>query len=100
MGCEHHNRYYDNGLWSTSTGVSGAATFNSNQGLIDMTIGTTSGDNVFRETYKVFPYQPGKSLLAMNTFVMESGQENQRQRVGYFSSDNGIFIEQSGNAQE
>ena len=93
------HRYYDNGLWSTSTGVSGAATFNSNQGLIDMTIGTTSGDNVFRETYKVFPYQPGKSLLAMNTFVMESGQENQRQRVGYFSSDNGIFIEQSGNTE-
>jgi hypothetical protein len=89
-------RYHDNGLWATSTGVSGAATFNANQGLVDMTLGTTSGDFVLRETYKVFPYQPGKSLLTMNTFVMESGQENQRQRVGYFSSDNGIFIEQSG----
>jgi len=90
------HRYHDNGLWATSTGVSGAATFNSDQGLVDMTLGTTSGDNVLRETYKVFPYQPGKSLLTMNTFVMESGQENQRQRVGYFSSGNGIFIEQSG----
>ena len=89
-------RYHDNGLWATSTGVSGAATFNANQGLVDITIGTTSGDFVLRETYKVFPYQPGKSLLTMNTFVMESGQENQRQRVGYFSSGNGIFIEQSG----
>jgi len=89
-------RYHDNGLWATSTGVSGAATFNANQGLVDMTLGTTSGDFVLRETYKVFPYQPGKSLLTMNTFVMESGQENQRQRVGYFSSGNGIFIEQSG----
>ena len=90
------HRYHDNGLWATSTGVSGAATFNSNQGLVDLTLGTTSGDKVLRETYKVFPYQPGKSLLTMNTFVMESGQENQRQRVGYFSSGNGIFIEQSG----
>ena len=90
------HRYHDNGLWATSTGVSGATTFNSDQGLVDMTLGTTSGDNVLRETYKVFPYQPGKSLLTMNTFVMESGQENQRQRVGYFSSGNGIFIEQSG----
>jgi len=89
-------RYHDNGLWATSTGVSGAATFNSDQGLIDMTLGTTSGDKVLRETYKVFPYQPGKSILTMNTFVMQSGQENQRQRVGYFSSGNGIFIEQSG----
>jgi len=90
------HRYHDNSLWATSTGVSGAATFNSDQGLVNMTLGTTSGDNVLRETYKVFPYQPGKSLLTMNTFVMESGQENQRQRVGYFSSGNGIFIEQSG----
>lgn len=90
------HRYQDNGLWSTSTGVSGAATFNSDQGLVDLTLGTTSGDKVLRETYKVFPYQPGKSLLTMNTFVMEAGQENQRQRIGYFSSDNGIFIEQSG----
>ena len=89
-------RYHDNGLWATSTGVSGAATFNSDQGLVDMTLGTTSGDKVLRETYKVFPYQPGKSLLTMNTFVMQPGQENQRQRVGYFSSGNGIFIEQSG----
>ena len=89
-------RYHDNGLWATSTGVSGAATFNSDQGLVDLTLGTTSGDKVLRETYKVFSYQPGKSILTMNTFVMESGQENQRQRVGYFSADNGIFIEQSG----
>ena len=90
------HRYHDNGLWATSTGVSGAATFNSDQGLVDMTLGTTSGDFVLRETYKVFPYQPGKSILTMNTFVLESGQENQRQRVGHFSSGNGIFIEQSG----
>jgi len=90
------HRYHDNTLWATSTGVSGAATFNADQGLVNMTLGTTSGDFVLRETYKVFPYQPGKSLLTMNTFVMESGQENQRQRVGYFSSGNGIFIEQSG----
>ena len=90
------HRYYDNGLWSTSTGVSGAATFNSNQGLVDLTLGTTSGDKVLRETYKVFPYQPGKSLFVMNSFVMEPKQNNQRQRIGYFSSDNGIFIEQSG----
>ena len=95
---DSEHRYFDNGLWATSTGVSGAATFNSDQGLVDLTLGTTSGDKVFRETYKVFTYQPGKSLQVMNTFVMESGQENQRQRVGYFSSGNGVFIEQSGTA--
>jgi hypothetical protein len=95
---DSEHRYFDNGLWATSTGVSGAATFNADQGLVDLTLGTTSGDKVFRETYKVFTYQPGKSLQVMNTFVMESGQENQRQRVGYFSSGNGVFIEQSGTA--
>ncbi len=41
-------------------------------------------------------YQPGKSLLVLNTFVMNSPKENLRQRVGYFGADNGIYVEVAG----
>ena len=87
------HRYTDNGKWSTSGST---ATFNANEGLVDLTINTTSGSQVYRETNKVFPYQPGKSLQVMNSFVMESGKENLRQRVGYFGADNGYYVEVSG----
>jgi hypothetical protein len=58
-----------------------------------MTVDTSSGTEVIRETKKIFAYQPGKSLLIMNTFVLNSAKEGLRQRVGYFGSSNGIYVQ-------
>ena len=87
------HRYRDNNLWSSLTAVGGTYAFNQNQGLIDLTVSALSGSSVIRETTKVFSYQPGKSLLALNTFVMAQSANNLRQRVGYFGKDNGIYFQ-------
>jgi hypothetical protein len=87
------HRYRDNNLWDSLTSVGGTYTFNQNQGLIQMTVNSLSGSSVIRETTKVFSYQPGKSLLVMNTFVMASSANNLRQRVGYFGQDNGMYLQ-------
>ena len=87
------HRYRDNNLWSSLTAVSASYAFNQNQGLMDLTVTAASGSSVIRETTKVFAYQPGKSLLVMNTFVMAPSTENLRQRVGYFGSQNGIYFQ-------
>jgi len=92
------HRYRDNGLWSTYTSGTASATFNASQGLMDLTIGTANNDEIIRETTKVFSYQPGKSLLVMNTFVMSPTKTNLRQRVGYYGDDNGMYFELYGNA--
>ena len=80
-------------MWATQTASSGAATFNSNQGLVDLSVTTTSGSKVIRETKKVFAYQPGKSLLVLNTFTFNSAKTNLRQRIGYFGTANGYYLE-------
>lgn len=90
------HRYRDNGLWATSTGTGGTYAFSSGEGLVNLNVTTASGAKVLRETNKVCSYQPGKSLQVMNTFVMASGKENLRQRVGYFGTANGIYVEVSG----
>jgi len=87
------HRYRDNGLWNTSTASGGTAVFSANEGLVNLNVDTTSGSQVLRETTKVFSYQPGKSLLVLNTFVMAPAQTNLRQRVGYFGTQNGIYIQ-------
>lgn len=87
------NRFRDNGLWATSVTSGGTATFNTDQGLMDLSVTTASGSEVIRETYKVFAYQPGKSLLTMNTFVFNPAKIGLRQRVGYFGAANGIFLQ-------
>ena len=90
------HRYHDNGLWATATGTGGTYAFSSGEGLMNLNVSTASGAKVLRETKKVCSYQPGKSLQVMNTFVMASGQANRRQRVGYFGTANGLYIELSG----
>ena len=87
------HRFDDNGLWSTATATGGTATFNSDQGLVDLAVTTASGSEVLRETTKVFSYQPGKSLLVLSTFVMSAAKTNLRQRVGYYGTNNGYYLE-------
>jgi len=87
------HRYKDNGLWNTSTSTGGAAVFSLNEGLVNLNVTAAAGSEVLRETTKVFSYQPGKSLLVFNTFVMAPAQANLRQRVGYFGTDNGVYLQ-------
>lgn len=90
------HRFDDNDLWATATATSGTAVFNANQGLVDLNVTAASGSSVVRETIKVFAYQPGKSLLAMSTFVMAPTKTGLTQRVGYYGVDNGFYLEQAG----
>ena len=89
-------RYGDTALWSTATATGGTAVFNTAQGLMNLNVTTASGSAVRRQTTKVFSYQPGKSLLVMTTFVCAAPKANLDQKIGYYSSDNGYFLEQDG----
>lgn len=94
---DSQNRYGIDSQFSTSTAGSGAATHLSNEASVNMAVSTTSGDEVVRQTFRVFPYQPGKSLLLLATFKMDTAKTNLRQRVGYFGTTNGVFLEQGAN---
>lgn len=86
----------DNGKFDTATTGGASTSFSSYASAFNMTVGTASGDQVVRQSYRVFPYQPGKALEVFNTFVMSAPQTNLRQRVGYFTDYNGIYLEQDG----
>lgn len=90
------HRFSDNGLWSTANTVGGTYAFSENEGLVNLNVNTTSGAEVIRETTKVFSYQPGKSLLNLNTFTFSPTKANLRQRVGYYSAQNGMYLELDG----
>lgn len=89
------HRYQDNGKFSTANTSGGTFGFVANTSTVDLTANSTSGAYVYRETNRVFAYQPGKSLQIMNTFVMNPAKDNLRQRVGYFSANNGYYLERS-----
>ena len=102
---DSQHRYQQNDKWDTFGVTGGTATFVLNESAINLTVGVTTGAKVTRETKRIFPYQPGKSLLILNTFAFNTPKENLRQRVGYFGITggatfgvpyNGIYLEQNG----
>ena len=81
---DSQHRYASNDKWDTFGVTGGTATFLLNESVVNLTVGVTAGAKVTRETKRIFPYQPGKSLLVLNTFAFNTPKENLRQRVGYF----------------
>jgi len=93
---ESQHRYKDSGDFSDETSGTATVSHLTNESTALLSIGTASGDKITRESRKVFPYQPGKSLQIMQTFVMSPPKTGLRQRVGYFSRQNGVYLEQDG----
>jgi hypothetical protein len=89
------HRYEDNGRWVTSTANGGSTAHNTNESSILMTV-TGADSKVYRETKRVFSYQPGKSLFVLNSFVFAPQATGLRQRVGLFGVNNGVFLENDG----
>ncbi len=90
------HRFADNGLWATANTAGGTYAFSANEGVVNLSVNTSSGAEVVRETLKVFSYQPGKSLLNLNTFTMSPAKAGLRQRVGYYGAQNGMYLELDG----
>lgn len=93
---DSQNRYQKDPQFSEDLVTGGTATFVTNEASVDLAVTTSSGSKAVRQTFRVFPYQPGKGLLVMATFVMNAGKDNLRQRVGYFNTDNGVFFQING----
>ncbi len=85
-------RRYD---YSTATVGAGNVTFDYNANVRNLNVDGVSGSSVIRESMVVLPYQPGKSLLIMNSFRMAPAAVGLQQRVGFFGAQNGIYFEQS-----
>jgi len=85
-----------NNLFDEDLTGSGTVTYTANKSTVNLNVTTASGDKVIRQSKRVMSYQPGKSLLILNTFVMNTQEENLEQRVGAFDANNGIFFEDYG----
>jgi len=89
------NRYEKNDLFSETTATGGTVTYDANASTVELNVTTTSGSEVVRQSFRSFSYQPGKGLLTFNTFVMGTAKTGVRMRVGYFSTQNGVFLERA-----
>jgi hypothetical protein len=88
-------RYFDNTYkWDQADTGSVASSFLPNESSILMN--ATGAGSAIRQTKQVFSYQPGKSLLVLLTFVMNTPTAGVTQRAGYFGAQNGVYFEVAG----
>ena len=95
---DSQNRYIDGDQFSNITATGGNVVYVANESSFNLNVSAAGGSSVIRQSKTVQGYQPGKSLLIMNTFAMAALKTNLTQRVGYFTVDNGIYFEAVGTA--
>lgn len=92
---DSQNRFAIDNQFDTSTASGGSTTYLPNESTVRLNVTTTNGSEVVRQTYRTMPYQPGKGLGLLATFTMNAGKTGLRQRVGYFNTQNGVFLQQN-----
>ena len=85
-----------NTLFDEALTGSGGVTYTANKSTVNLNVTEVSGDKVIRQSKRVMSYQPGKSLLNLNTFVMNTLTANLKQKIGMFDANNGIFFYADG----
>lgn len=75
---------------------SGSVNYLANESSLELKTTTASGDTVLRRTKRNMPYQPGKSLLVLQSFCGAPLASGLVQEVGYFDDNNGIIARASG----
>jgi len=94
---DSQNRYAVDNQFDVATTGTGTTTFLSNEAAVKMEVTSGGVGSVTRQSFRSFPYQPGKGLLVLATFVMDSSTSaNLTQSVGYFNASDGVFFKRTG----
>ena len=83
-------------VWETGITGTASAVFNSSISQVDLTVGSTTGDKVIRQTKRVMKYIPGRSGQLSTAAVFGSAITGVRSRIGLWDGTNGAYFEQSG----
>ena len=85
-----------NTLFNATTANGGSVTYTANKSTVNLNVTEAASSKTVRQSNRVMSYQPGKSLLIFNTFIMNTLTANLKQKVGFFDANNGIFFYADG----
>lgn len=82
--------------WDTQLTSGGTSVHSANRASSLLSVTSTIGSKVIRQTKNRFTYQNGKSLLIFTTFAMSSNVAGVTKKIGYFDNNNGIYLKNDG----
>jgi hypothetical protein len=87
------NRHDHPLLWSSYAVQDSTAIYQLDRASVFLSVGTASGDRIYRRTKRYMHYQPGKSMKIMVTGIFSALKTGLTQRIGYFDASDGLFFE-------
>lgn len=90
------NRFQKDPQFDESLTAGATSTYSATNASVTLALDGTASESAVRQTYRVFPYQPGKSLLVFATFSMSTAVGSVDTKVGYFDGTNGVYFRRSG----
>lgn len=93
---ENYPLFWDN---QEVSGAGTTTTFDVNRASTTLGVALNTAGNRTRQSKQRFNYQPGKSQLAMFTFVDLATGSGVTKQIGLFDDDNGLFFQSSDGVQ-
>lgn len=86
----------DSEIWDSQITGTASAAHDPYLGMIKMSVGSTAGDSVIRQTRRVIPYTPGRANEVSMAVRFTTPTGGVRRRFGAFDENNGAFFEDGG----
>lgn len=83
-------------VWDESTTLGGSAVFSSSLSQVEMSVTSTMGSKVIRQTRNVQRYTPGRAQNIAFAIRLQNPVTGVRRRFGMFDGNDGFFFEDCG----
>lgn len=83
-------------IWDEETTGTASSTLDSYETVVNMSVGSSTGDKIVRQTKRVVPYIPGRENEIVMQFHLQAQTAGVRQRAGLFDDVAGIYLEDDG----
>jgi len=83
-------------IWETDITGTASAVHNPDASNVTMSVGSTAGDKVIRQTRQVMRYIPGRTSTCSFAIRLETPVAGVRRRLGIFNENNGAYFEDDG----
>ena len=87
-------------VWDQAITGTANAVHNPNTNNVDMSVGSTVGDKIIRQTFNVMRYIPGRTSTLTYAVRFQTPVTGIRRRIGLFDEGNGFYFEDAGVVDE
>jgi len=83
-------------IWDEEVTGTASSTLNTYEATLVLSVGTTTGDRIERQTKRVLPYIPGRENEVIMHFKLNAQQTGIVKRLGILDESSGIYLEDDG----